>query len=171
MKASQLYYDLCTHYEQLHDGDLSMIGLQPKMDPRGIWTEGYGHAMIYKGEFLIGEENKELAYKLHVIDNIDDAIKYLHIDTRKVENSLGSINLSMTQYEYDACTDFCYNLGFGRFLTSTLLKMISKGADPQSIEDHFVEWNKCQGQVLRGLTFRRESEAHLFNTGELIFFN
>lgn len=27
---------LISHYESLHDGDLKMIGLQPKMDPVGI---------------------------------------------------------------------------------------------------------------------------------------
>jgi len=31
---------LIVRYESLHDGDLKQIGLQPKMDPIGIWTEG-----------------------------------------------------------------------------------------------------------------------------------
>lgn len=30
---------LIKHYESLHDGDLSAIGLQPKMDCLGIWTD------------------------------------------------------------------------------------------------------------------------------------
>jgi GH24 family phage-related lysozyme (muramidase) len=34
------------HYESLNDGDLTLIGLQPKMDCCGIWTEGWGHAMV-----------------------------------------------------------------------------------------------------------------------------
>jgi hypothetical protein len=28
--------DIITHFEGLHDGDLHVIGLQPKMDPVGI---------------------------------------------------------------------------------------------------------------------------------------
>ena len=38
--------DLIKHFESLHDGDLHKIGLQPKMDSVGIWTCGYGRAMI-----------------------------------------------------------------------------------------------------------------------------
>jgi GH24 family phage-related lysozyme (muramidase) len=32
-------------------------------------------------------------------------------------------------------------------------------------------WNKAGGKVLKGLSFRRQSEAMLFNTGEVKFFN
>jgi lysozyme len=32
-------------FEGLHDGDLKKIGLQPKKDPIGIWTEGGTSAM------------------------------------------------------------------------------------------------------------------------------
>ena len=38
--ASAELVKLVSHYEGLHDGDLSKVGLQPKMDPIGIWTEG-----------------------------------------------------------------------------------------------------------------------------------
>lgn len=56
--------DKCTlvtkHFESLHDGDLTIIGLQPKMCPAGIWTEGYGNAIVdpLTGKFLKGSENK-----------------------------------------------------------------------------------------------------------------
>ena len=32
---------LVKHFESLHDGDLTMIGLQPKLCPAGIWKAGY----------------------------------------------------------------------------------------------------------------------------------
>src|SRR5665647_1325406 len=52
--------DLTKHFESLHDGDLTIIGLQPKMCPAGIWTEGYGNAIIdpVTGKFLTDSENK-----------------------------------------------------------------------------------------------------------------
>lgn len=46
MKTSENGIILIKHYESLHDGDLSRIGLQPKMCPAGYWTEGYGHAIL-----------------------------------------------------------------------------------------------------------------------------
>ena len=45
---------IVTYYESLHDGDLKMIGLQPKMCPVGIWTEGYGSAITIDGSGISG---------------------------------------------------------------------------------------------------------------------
>src|SRR5699024_5253119 len=45
METSKDCKDFIKSYESLHDGDLSMAGLQPKLDGAGIWTEGWGHAM------------------------------------------------------------------------------------------------------------------------------
>ena len=39
MKTSQKGINLIKYFESLHDGDLTEIGLQPKMCPAGIWTE------------------------------------------------------------------------------------------------------------------------------------
>ena len=45
--------EIVKHYESLHDGDLKKIGLQPKLCPAGIWTQGYGRAMRKKnGSFM-----------------------------------------------------------------------------------------------------------------------
>ena len=64
MKTNQEGINLIKHFESLHDGDLKQIGLQPKMDPIGIWTEGYGRAMRDdKGNFIKGSAKIELAYK------------------------------------------------------------------------------------------------------------
>ena len=62
MKTSQKGIDLIKHFESLHDGDLTQIGPQQKMDVKGIWTAGWGHAIINKGGFVMGEEQKDLAY-------------------------------------------------------------------------------------------------------------
>ena len=45
MKTGTKGIELIKSFESLHDGDLSKIGLQPKMCPAQIWTEGYGRAM------------------------------------------------------------------------------------------------------------------------------
>ncbi|MDR6527433.1 GH24 family phage-related lysozyme (muramidase) [Chryseobacterium rhizosphaerae] len=38
MRTSQRGIDLIKEFESLHDEDLKKPGLQPKMDPVGIWT-------------------------------------------------------------------------------------------------------------------------------------
>lgn len=171
MKTSQQGIDLITHYESLHDGDLTLVGLQPKMCPAQIWTEGYGAAMLYKGKFLKGEENKTLAYSLQKIHTVDDAIAKLKEDLSEREAQLNGLYMDLVQNEFDACISFIFNLGFKNFSGSTLLRRINAKAGSDEIIYEFVRWNKSGGVVLPGLTYRRQSEALLFTTGELKFFN
>ena len=41
MRTSERGMNLIKKYEGLHDGDLKAIGLQPKMCPANVWTEGW----------------------------------------------------------------------------------------------------------------------------------
>ena len=67
MKTNNEGIKLIKDFESLHDGDLTLIGLQPKMDPIGIWTEGYGRAMRdKKGNFI-----KFIVKNIYKIRSID----------------------------------------------------------------------------------------------------
>lgn len=169
-KTSQKGIRLITHCESLHDGDLTMIGLQPKLDPVGIWTEGYGRAMRYKGDFLRGAENKELAYSLQTIHTEEEAMQALLEDLIPFEVKINRLDICDTQEQFDALVSFSYNLGYGNLLESTLLERIKSSATPQRIKEAFLMWNKgtVKGKkvVLPGLTKRRTYEADLFNTGD-----
>jgi lysozyme len=158
------------HYESLNDDDLTIIGLQPKMDPAGIWTSGYGRAIRYKGAFLRGIENKAIAYQFTVPDE-PTARQNLYDDNANFEDQINSLKLNLNQNQFDALVSFIYNLGFTNLLSSTLLKRIKTDMPPELITEAFLMWNKCGGKVLPGLTFRRQTEALLFTTGELKFFN
>lgn len=162
---------LIKHYEELHDGDLTLIGLQPKMCPAGIWTEGYGHAMVYNGKFLSGVENKELAYELHSVNDEQQASALLLVDVVPFENKVNALLPSLTQNQFDALVSFCYNLGYGALLQSTLLKYIKGNTTAELIKTAFMMWNKCNHVILNGLTYRRHSEADMFNYNELNFYN
>lgn len=161
---------LIQHCESLHDGDLSVVGLQPKMDSVGIWTEGWGRAMRYNGSFLRGEENKELAYKLSTIKTDEDAMKALLEDLEFYEDHINNLDICDTQGQFDALCSFSYNLGIGRLITSTLCTRVRKKDTPERIKEAFLMWNKgtVKGKkvVLKGLTLRRGYEADLFNTGD-----
>jgi len=171
MKTSKLGIDLIKHYEQLHDGDLNKIGLQPKECPAGIWTVGYGHALKdLNGNFLKGisgyQRMLEVYPDLETLTE-EDACDILSEDLESFESQLDSLNLPLTQYQYDSLISFIFNLGIGNLKSSTLLKRI-KG-DKGSIREAFMMWNKSNGKVLNGLIKRRDTEATLFETGELIF--
>ena len=77
MRTSIVGINLIKEFESLHDGDLSKIGIQPKMDPIGIWTEGYGKAMRGDdGCFLKGKKDKDKAYAKGraIIEKLKDTI-------------------------------------------------------------------------------------------------
>lgn len=174
MKVSEKGLKLIKHYESLHDGDLSTIELQPKQDPSGYWTEGYGHLMIFQGNPLKGDEDKELAYDLSEIKTEEDAERYLVNDLEEVEFEINKLNIQLNQNQFDSLCSFAYNVGINALKNSTLLKLI-KGekiySDNNLIRDEFLKWKYSCGKELKGLYYRRKSEAKLFIKNELKFYN
>lgn len=162
---------LIKHYESLHDGDLSMIGLQPKMCPAGIWTEGWGHAMVYQGRFLKGIKDKELAYKLARISdpNIDDEIEAENLfleDVGMVELVVNRrLKIKLNQDQLDALISHVFNCG----VSETLFKLINtKPLDSKEIKDWWEnKYITAGGVFLQGLKNRRLTEYKLFSTGIL----
>jgi len=162
-------FSIIKHYESLHDGDLKVIGLQPKMDPVGIWTEGWGHAMVNsKGKFIIGPKYKAVAYAASRITTIEQAQKQLEIDVKPVNLLIArKIAVKLTDYQLEALQAFYYNCGYSETLT-TLIN--TKSADLYKWwTTHYVTG---QGSKipLNGLVYRRKTEATLFTTGVLKFF-
>ena len=149
-------------FESLHDGDLSVIGLQPKMDPVGIWTEGWGHAIVYKGEFLKGKENKELAYQLAKIKTKEEADELLSVDLKPRESFVNEfVSTTVTQNQFDAMVSLVYNIGTGNFSTSSVLRYTNlKQFDKAA--NSFKLFNISGGKVLLGLVRRRQAEKELF---------
>lgn len=166
MKTGEKGIALIKKWESLHDGDLSEIGLQPKLCPAGIWTEGWGHAMRHGGNFLTGEENKALAYKISKVKTEQEAELLLKQDLAIAEAGVLGQHLHLNQNEFDAVVSLVFNIGLGAFLGSTLLKRIK--ADLPGITDAFMMWNKARvkGQLveLRGLTARRQDEVKLYKS-------
>ena len=162
MKTSIEGKDLIKHFEGLHDGDLSTIGLQPKICPAGVWTEGWGHAMRHNGKQLKGIENKELAYSLTTIHTIAEADTQLDIDLEFYEYAIiKTVKVAIYQNQFDALVSFCYNVGDYNFKTSTLLKRLNDGKYNLAAEQ-FLRWTKANGKELPGLVRRRLAEKLLF---------
>ena len=154
---------LIKSFESLHDGDLNMIGLQPKMDPIGIWTEGYGRAMRDNhGNFIRGKENKALAYSRITIDNESEAHQALIQDLSSREHTvMQNIKIPLTQNQFDALVSYVYNTGG----SNTLYNLINKKADPAIIRRWFeTKYITADGKKLPGLIRRRKAEADLFFT-------
>ena len=156
------------YFEGIHDGDLHKIGLQPKMDCSGNWTEGFGHAIFYNGKILNGAENEDLANRLSVIKTVEEAEFWLQKDNdiRAVEVEK-RLKTDLKQHQFDALMSLCYNAGF----SPTIFALINKGnAYLANLIDFWVKhYIRSGGEIKNGLVKRRCTEAHLYLTGEVNF--
>lgn len=115
--------------------------------PSGVWTCGYGHT-------------KYVRATTSCTQSVAD--RWLDEDLAPIEAFLAAIRQIDTQGKFDACADFCFNLGLGAFRDSTLLKKIRSGADTVSIQTEFAKWVYSNGRRLDGLVKRRAWEARRY---------
>jgi len=161
MKTGKKGIDLIKEFESLHDGDLKKIGLQPKMDPVGIWTEGWGRVMRDdKGNFLKGIHNKEIAEKRATIKTVEEAEAALKKDLESFEAFvIRKLKIPVNQNQFDALVSHTYNTGG----SSTLFDLINKKSSKDVVKDWFENrYITAQVVKLRGLVRRRKAESDLY---------
>lgn len=111
----------------------------------GVLTCGYGHT---KGVTARTTCNK------------NKALAWLRADLEPIERFLSAIpEVCKSQGRFDACADFCFNLGVNAFKGSTLLKQIQKKSSVSIIQAEFLKWIYAGGKPLEGLKNRRRWEA------------
>jgi lysozyme len=159
--------ELIQSFEGIPDGDPSTVNIDAYIDPVGIWTIGWGHAITFKGDFLRGAQNKAVARALFPGgitraqaeallrgDLIDTAAAVQRLLTRPVSDG-----------QYGALVSFAFNVGTGALGKSTLLRLLNAG-NVAGAADQFLAWDKGRVngvlQPLAGLTRRRRAERALF---------
>ena len=120
--------------------------------PAGKWTCGFGATRGVRSGVTWTKEYSEM----RLIEDLEEHGKIVK----------KSVNVPLTQAQYDALTSFVFNLGGGAFRSSTLLKKLNKGMYDDCPEQ-IMRWNKAKvdGKLtpLRGLTRRRTAEAAIFS--------
>lgn len=127
-------------------------------DSVGVWTIGFGHTKDVKADMVITAEQAEQFLK-------DDVVYF----ENGVNKLLKTLKAQVTQNQFDALISFAFNLGLGNLRKSTLAKKLyvmqqNDRDSVQAVADEFPRWNKAGGQVLTGLTKRRNAERALFLT-------
>lgn len=74
---------------------------------------------------------------------------------------LGSVSLN--EYQYGALVSWTYNVGCGNMESSTLVRRLVAGEDPNTVaEEELPKWRLSQGQVNPVLVRRRQAEIAFF---------
>ena len=127
--------------------EMEGLRLEAYEDAAGVPTIGYGHTKNVR----MGDKISEYWAKEMLREDIEEAewlVKALHV--------------AKTEGQLDALVSFVFNLGIGRLMTSTLLKVIRNGGSMQQIKKEFKRWVYAGGKKMPGLVKRREWEAKRF---------
>lgn len=115
--------------------------------PAGYLTIGFGHRTTMKAKQVI---------------TMAEGMALLREDLAKAGDGVNALGVCKTQGQYDALTDFVFNLGIGNLKRSTLLKLIKHSAPVSLIQKEFKKWVYAGGKVMQGLVTRRNWEAERF---------
>lgn len=162
-EINQAGIDLIKSFEGIPDGDPTTVNLDPYLDPVGIWTIGWGHAIRVGNTFLRGRENRARAYALYPGGlTMAQAETLLRADLlTRCRDVTEMVTRSINDNQFAALVSFAYNCGCANLKQSTLLRLVNAG-DFAGAGREFARWNRSAGQVLPGLTRRRAAEAALF---------
>jgi len=127
------------------------LRLNAYQDSGGIWTIGFGHTgpEVHAGMSLTEPEAESLLRA--------DLAESVACINRAVTRDL-------TQNQFDALVDFCFNAGRGSFERSTLLRKVNAG-DFTGAAEQFALWVHAGGKAVDGLIRRRAAEAAMFRAG------
>ena len=140
MKISQEGIDLIKHFEGCE--------LESYRCSANVLTIGYGTTKnVVEGMKISQHQAEELLMK--DLEEFEEYVEDL-------------IDVPLEQNQFDALVAWTYNLGTTNLKTSTLRKVLNKGAY-DDVAEQIKRWNKANGKVLKGLVRRRNAEAELFN--------
>lgn len=159
--------ELIKSFEGIPDGDPGTVNLDAYLDPVGIWTIGWGHAITYQGVLLRGPQNKGIARALYpggiTIEQAEMLLRGELVNFARDVLRLAKVPLDDGQFA--ALVSFAFNCGSGNLGSSTLLRKLNQG-DYAGAADQFLRWNKARRNgalvELPGLTRRRRAERALF---------
>jgi lysozyme len=154
---------------------MSREGLLLLMQWEGVRTRVYddagGRPTIGVGHLLTEKELEAQAvlidgswYKYRYGLSKENVQKLLAQDIRQFEDVVnGQVKAKLDQNQFDALVSFCFNVGVGAFLRSTLLQEL-KAHNLIAVPTELRRWTRVGDKVVPGLVKRRENEIRLWLT-------
>jgi len=156
----------------------------PTPDPIKLSTVGYGHKCLSSG-------CSEVPYSFPLNDATASALMfsdlrvhhclvfppkrfhsylstYLHQNPQTPQNCIQryiSSDIYLNENQYGALVSWAFNEGCGNAASSSLIRRINNGEDPDIVAAYELpRWNLGGGRVLPGLVVRRQREVNLLRT-------
>lgn len=127
--------------------------LHPYRDSRGIPTIGYGCCFYPDGRRVMINDppiTQQTAWNMMVT-----------LGDRFAGQLSALIRVPVTQYQFDALFDFCYNMGVYAFSRSTMLRKLN-GGDYSGTATEFLRWDPGMPALQR----RHSNQRRLFLIGQ-----
>lgn len=123
-------------------------------DQVGVWTIGWGNTR-YKDGTRVAE-----------FDTISqqEAEDLLWWDLGLKASAVNGLKIKFNQNQFDALSDFAYNLGVSALTNSTLVKKARMNVSDPAIHDEFLKWVFAGGKKNIWLMRRRSAESALYFT-------
>lgn len=119
-------------------------------DGAGVWTIGWGHTDRVQPGMKITRTQADDYFKADL--GVAEGVMRL------------SVNVPVTQWEYDALVSFIFNVGGGQFGKSTMRRLLNE-LRYEDAADEFPKWKYADGRVMKGLVTRRAAERKIFLQG------
>jgi len=133
---------------------------RPAPDPIGLPTVGYGHLLSQSSGF------SEVPFSFPL--SPATATELLQRDIPRYTAGLASSlndRVTLNQNQWAALTSWTFNMGCEAVRTSSLIRRLNQGQDPNTVAAQELPcWNKAGGRVMPGLVHRRDAEVALFRT-------
>lgn len=132
----------------------------PAPDPIGLPTVGYGH--------LCQTKNCSEAGPFPLTETTATAL--LERDLQRFTKCISEMvneSVKLNDNQFGALVSWAFNVGCANAQSSTLVKRLNSGEDPNLVaSEELPKWNKAGSplKVLPGLTRRRNAEVALFKT-------
>jgi lysozyme len=124
------------------------LRLEAYKDSGGIWTVGYGHT---GPDLLAGMKISQADADMMLRADLSVAVACVN----------RGVTEEISQPQFDAMVDFCFNVGRGNFLQSSLLRKVNVG-DLEGAAAQFLLWVNIAGRKSDGLVRRRKAEHAMF---------
>ncbi|KAB8208958.1 endolysinautolysin [Aspergillus parasiticus SU-1] len=130
-----------------------------------VYDDGFGNPTIGYGHLCRDATCSEVTYPKPLSEAdasrllADDLVSYQDALTNALANPV-----TLNDNQYAALVSWTYNIGNGNMRKSDLVARMNKGENVAAVaHNELPQWNKANGQVVNGLTRRRNAELDLFD--------